>query len=198
MFYIYPKNVQDACMELFEEIWSLEPGLKGQAALTVITSLIAYSQKSNAQESNSANSSTEDSDQTKPKSPLLERRDDDVQITLAAQIFGPMKVLCLDSAEQMVLKPEEIRRFLRVCRGINYSDLARGLCQDGLISQPDWQIWMESSARKVRMADNLRQAKALNAEIESRNKSVSRTLDEIEHKITELNESIAERTEITE
>lgn len=193
--FIFPKKVQDACTELFEEIWSLEPGLKDKAALTVITSLVAYSEKINDK---SLASSTTDRNQAKPKPPTIERRDDDVQITLSAQIFGPIKVLCLDSDEQMVLKPEEIRCFLKVCRGISHSDLARGHCQDGLISQADWQRWMKTSDLKAEMNARLRRAKELNTEIEEQNELNERRLAELRREIEEATKSITKRTEPTE
>lgn len=185
---IYPKNVNDACMELFAEIWSLQPGLKDKAALTVITSLAAYIEEINQKSSAS-------SDRNQAESPSIERRDDDVQITLAAQIFGPLTVLCLDSSEKVVVKPAEIRLFLRVCRGISHSDLARGLPQDGLISQTNWQSWVKSWTRKVERDDLLRKTKKLNDDIEKRNKLIQSNLADLERELADFNQQMERGTE---
>lgn len=183
-------KVAGACNELFEEIWNLKPALRGRPSLTMITSLVVFSDhcKVNpepwdfSQEDlrNAANDmaertaetpdhSTEPTDQSESVS------EDEFEISLSAEPFGSLSALCRDLDDALEIEPSQISKFLDNCRNVQRATLAQGYSQKARISKDIWQLWAsepfagirknEATPSYVKARQSLLELREINAQI---------------------------------
>lgn len=179
-----------ACNELFEEIWNLKPALRGRPSLTMIASLVVFTDHCKvdpetwdfSQEDlrQAVNDVAEDRAATPDN--LTEQigrsegvKEDEFEISLSVEPFGSLSALCMDQGEALEIEPNQVSKFLDNCGKVQRATLAQGYSQTARISKAIWQLWAsepfagirknEATPSYIKARQSILELRELNAQI---------------------------------
>lgn len=181
-------KVAGACNELFEEIWNLKPALRGKPALTMITSLVVFTDhcKVNPESwdfsEDDLRRAADDTDRATKSDNLAEQtglsksvKENEFEISLSSEPFGSLNALCRELNEELEIEPNQIPKFLENCRKVQPATLAQGYSQNAKISKDIWQLWAsepfagirknEATPSSIKARQSILELRELNAQI---------------------------------